>query len=151
MILNAVKFIASCGVFKALNLVILYIKIYKMTTNGHDYSINHHLNDINKDNTTKENINEIDTFICNYCCKMFYMNRLDFINHQNDCKDADHSDSPITTRWMKKIPLEKQREDFCFNEKEAHREFIQKKKAEAELKKVVKKRISLYKDRPPTR
>ena len=88
-----------------------------MTTNGHDYNINHKLNDISKENTSKENIDEIGSFICNYCCKMFRMNRLDFIVHQNGCREDDHSDSPITIRWMKKKPLiRKQEEDGWVDE-----------------------------------
>jgi len=124
-----------------------------MTTNGHNYNINHKLNDISKENTSKENIDEIDNFICNYCCKMFRTNRLDFIVHQNGCKEADHSDSPITIRWMKKKPLIKEHDDQSwYDEDKAHREYLQKKKEEADLKRVIKKkRMSLYNDRPPTR
>lgn len=124
-----------------------------MTTNGHDYNINHKLNDISKENTSKENINEIGSFICNYCCKMFRMNRLDFIVHQNCCKEADHSDSPITTRWMKKKPLINQHGDEgWYDEEKAHREFLQKRKEKADLKRAIKnKRMSLFDDRPPTR
>lgn len=124
-----------------------------MTTNGHDYSINHKLNNISKDNTSKENVNEIGSYICNYCCKMFRMNRLDFIVHQNGCKEADHSESPITIRWMKKKPLiREQEEDGWYDENKAHREYLQKKKEKDNLKRVIKnKRMSLYDNRPPTR
>ena len=124
-----------------------------MTTNGHNSNINHKLNDISKENTSKENIDEIENFICNYCCKMFRTNRLDFNVHQNGCKEADHSDSPITIRWMKKKPLIKEHDDEAwYDEDKSHREYLQKKKEEANLKRVIKKkRMSLYNDRPPTR
>ena len=113
-----------------------------MSHNGHDYTINHHLNDVDKDNTTKENVNEIENNICNFCCKMFYTTRLDFIVHQNQCRDADHSTSPITVRWMKKKP---KNED---SEREHHIRFITHRKELAEKKK--KHRNSMF-ERPSTR
>ena len=84
---------------------------------------------------------------------MFNMNRLDFIVHQNGCKEADHSESPITIRWMKKKPLIHEEEDGWFDENKAHREYLQKKKEKADLKRVIQKkaRKSLYDNRPPTR
>ena len=116
-----------------------------MTHNGHDYTINHQLNDVNKDNTTKENVNEIENNICNFCCKMFYAKRLDFIVHQNQCRDADHSTSPITVRWMKK-PIN--RNSAIAQEEENHIKFIKHRKELAEKKK--KHRNSMF-ERPSTR
>lgn len=113
-----------------------------MSHNGHDYTKNHKLNDVDKDNTTKENVNEMENNICNYCCKMLYETRLNFIVHQNQCKDADHSNSPITIRWMKKKPKN------VNSEEKEHVKFMNHRKELLEKKKAY--RNSMY-ERPSTR
>jgi hypothetical protein len=116
-----------------------------MTHNGHNYTKNHKLNNVDKDNTTKENVNKMENNICNYCCKMLYETRLNFIVHQNQCKDADHSNSPITVRWMKKKPIN--RNSAIAQEEQEHIRFMNHRKELAEKK---KQRNSMY-ERPSTR
>ena len=73
-----------------------------MTTNGHDYSINHKLNDISKENTSKENINEIGSFICTYCYLVNWIKNKDFYNCKFNNGLIRTKKLYLTIRWMKK-------------------------------------------------
>ncbi len=126
-----------------------------MNTNDHDYTKNHNLNDVSQKNTTKENVDNVENIICNYCCKMFRITRLDFIVHQNNCQEADHSDSPITIRWMKKKPKENMDDGEDYSEEALHRRYLIRRAEEAEERRMMKKKhrnsTGLFDNRPPTR
>lgn len=126
-----------------------------MSTNGHDYTKNHHLNDVSQKNTTKENVNKIENLICNYCCEMFRITRLEFIVHQNKCQEEDHSNSPITIRWVKKKPKVNMYDGEDYSEEALHKRYLRRKAEEVEGLKLLKKKyrnsIALFDDRPPTR